>query len=298
MTRLQKKCMIFSVGLHGLLAVILLASAGFGSSPPQMDLQVLTLIPANIVDRAGTGGGTPVLTPAPQLQRQPQPEPAPQRVQTEQVERVQVPTPPQRKETTRPLPEPDDSKEVTLESKPKTPKPSTHHEVQVSYAPANAAASRKKPEKISSAETSSSSSSARAEARRLKEIENSLAELASGVRSSGSPNTIVDVEGIGGGEAFAGYRDVVKAYYYRAWVAPDNIANRLATADAKVTIARDGSVISAELARPSGDSALDKSVERVLREVTKLRPFPASARDTQRTFSLRFSPEEAKEIAG
>jgi periplasmic protein TonB len=295
MTRLEKKCMVFSVGLHGLLAVILLASAGFGSNPPQTDLQVLTLIPANIVDRAGAGGGTPVPSPSPQLQRQPQPEPAPQTVQTEQVERVQVPTPPQRKETTRPLPEPDDSKDVTLESKPKTPKPSTHHEVQVSYTPANAATSRKKPEKTSSSETPST---ARAEARRLKEIENSLAELASGVRSSGSPNTVVDVEGIGGGEAFAGYREVVKAYYYRAWVAPDNMGNRLATADARVTIARDGSVISAELARPSGDSALDKSVERVLRDVTKLRPFPASTHDTQRTFSLRFSPEEAKEIAG
>jgi TonB family protein len=296
MTRLQKKCLVFSVGLHGLLAVLLLASAGFSSSPPPMDLQVMTLIPANIVDRAGTGGGTPALNlrPLPQLVPQPVPQPMPLTVQTEKFERVEAPTPPQRKETKRPVPVPDEPKDVALESKPIVPKPSPKHEVHVSYTPANVATSRKKTDKSSSSQPSSSS---RSEARRLKEIENTLGELASGVRNSGSPNTIVDVQGIGGGEAFAGYRDVVYNAYYHAWIAPDNTANRLAMAYAKVTIARDGSIISAELVRPSDDRELDKSVERALREVTKLQPFPASTQDTQRTFTIRFSPD-AKELAG
>jgi TonB family protein len=298
MTRLQKKCLIFSMGLHGLVAVILFASAGFSSSPPPMDLQVMTLIPANIVDRAGTGGGTPVVSLSPQAQppshAQPQPPPPPQppKVQAEQVERAQIPTPVHRKETLRPLPEPDDSKNMALESKPSAPKPSPHHKIQVSYTEANAATSTRKTEK-----SPSSVSPARAEARRLKEIENTFAELASGVRSSGSPNTIVDVEGIGGGAAFAGYREVVYSYYYRAWITPDNAASRLASVDAKVTIARDGRIIFAELVRPSDDRALDKSVERALREVTKLPPFPASATDTQRTFVIRFNLE-AKEMTG
>jgi len=143
----------------------------------------------------------------------------------------------------------------------------------------------------------SSQSSARAEGRRLKEIENALANLASGVRSSGSQSPIVDVEGIGGGEAFAGYRDVVFSAYYHAWITPDNAASRLGAADAKVTIARDGSILFAELVRPSDDKGLDRSVERALREVTKLPPFPASTRDTQRTYVIRFSLE-AKEMTG
>jgi TonB family protein len=302
MTRLQKKCMIFSLGLHGLLAVILLASAGFSDNAPPMDLQVLTMIPANIVDRAGSGGGTPVVNltplppaqpkPQPQSQPLPQPPPQPQTVQTEKVERVQIATPPQRKETARPPPAPDDSKNLALESKPQPPKPSSRHEIHPTFTEANAATSARKTEK-----SPSSASLARAEARRLKAIENTLAELASGVRSSGSPNTIVDLEGIGGGAAFAGYRDVVYSYYYRAWTTPESTASRSDSADAKVTIGRDGSIISAVLVRPSGNSALDKSVERALREVTKLPPFPASTRDTQRTFSLRFSPE-AKEMTG
>jgi len=300
MTRLQKKCLFFSLGLHGLLTVILFASAGFSSNPPPMDLQVLTMIPANIVDKAGSGGGTPVvnLTPQPPAQPKPQPQsqplpPAqPQTVKTEKAERVQIAAPPEHKETIRPLPVPDDTKELTLESKPKPPKPSSRHEIHPTYTEASDAKSVKK-----TAKSPSSTSPARSEARRLKEIENSLAALASNVRSSGSPNTIVDVEGIGGGAAFANYRDVVFSFYYRAWITPDNAASRLSSADAKVTIARDGRIISAELVRSSDDRALDKSVERALREVTKLPPFPASTEDTQRTFVIRFNLE-AKEMTG
>jgi TonB family protein len=308
MTRLQKKCLVFSVGLHGLLTVILFASAGFSSSPPPQDLQIMTLIPANIVDRAGSGGGTPVVNliqqPKPQAQAptQPQPTPPPQPApepakpapaERVKVERVPTPAPPQPKETKRTLPESDETKEVTMDSKPRPSKPK--HEIHVSYtlASVNSTTTRKKPEKSTSTE---SSVSARSEARRLKEIENSLSELASGVRTSASPNTIVDTEGIGGGAAFAGYRDVVFNVYYHAWKTPEDSANRQATADAKVVIARDGSVISAELIRSSDDQTLDRSVERVLRAVTKLPPFPASTRDEQRTFVIRFSPD--KEMNG
>jgi TonB family protein len=302
MTRLQKKCMVFSLGLHSLLAVILVASAGFGTAPPPQDLQVLTMIPANIVDKAGSGGGTPVVnliqpqTVRPAAQPAPQPQPV-QPEKVEHVEHVQAPTPPQRKEVTRPPPEPDEPKDLTMDSKLKAPRPSPKHEIRVSYTPINAkTTSRKKPLKDTAAATETYTS-ARAEARRLKEIESSLAELASGVRNSGSPNTIVDVQGIGGGPAFAGYRNVVFTYYYRAWVTPDGSSSRLASADAKVTIARDGSIVSAELVRSSDDRALDKSVERALRAVTKLPPFPPEAQDEQRTFVIRFSLD-AKELAG
>jgi TonB family protein len=297
MTRLQKKCMVLSLGLHGLLGVILFASAGFGSRPePTEDLHVLTMISAKIVDRAGSGGGTTVvnLTPQPPAPPRAQSQPQPQPVHVEQVHPEPVrPTPHPHPEITHTLPTPDDSKEVSLEPKPKISKRHPQHEVQVSYTPAHTATKSKKSET-----TQSSESSARTEARRLKEkIENSLAELASGVRSSGSQNAIVDVEGIGGGEAFAGYRDVVFSAYYHAWITPDNAASRLGTADAKVTILRDGSIFSAELVRPSDDKGLDKSVERALHEVTKLPPFPASTRDAQRTYVIRFSLE-AKEMTG
>jgi TonB family protein len=307
MTRLQKKCMMFSLGLHGLLAVILIGSAGFGVNPQQTDLQVLSMIPANIVDRAGSGGETALVNPAPQpqppalprAQPQPQPKPQPQpQPPAVHVEPVHTePTPPHRSLISRLFSTPDEPEKSDEPGLEPAPKPSKHpkgHEIHPSFEPASAATTGKKAEKSSASEAASA---ARAEARRLKEIENSLNDLASGVQSSGSPNTIVDVGGIGGGEAFASYRNVIFTYYYRAWTTPDSTSSRLGSADAKVTIARDGSIISAELVRPSGDRALDRSVERALRLVTKLPPFPASARDTQRTFTIQFSLE-AKEMSG
>jgi TonB family protein len=298
MNRLQKKCLIFSLGLHGLLVVILFAGAGFGSRPQETGLQILNMIPANIVDRAGAGGGTPVVNLAPQAQPQPRAQPRvlpqPQAARAEQVERAPTPTPRQPKEIKRP--QADESEEVGLAPAPKPRKRSARHEIKPSFTLANATARGEKTGKTQSSE-STARAEARAESRRLKEIQNSLDELAAGVRSSGSPNTIVDSEGIGGGEAFAGYRDVVFSAYYHAWITPDNATSRLASADAKVTIARDGSIRSAELVRPSGDRALDGSVEQALRRVTKLPPFPASTRDTQRTFVIRFSLE-AKEMTG
>jgi TonB family protein len=294
MTRLQKKCMMFSLGLHGVLAVILLASAGFGTLPPRADLQIMTIIPANIVDRAGAGGGTPgvKLAPQPQAQAPAQPRAQAPTLRAQPVARPRQPTPRAEPETTRPLPAPEKSEVVALEPKPKPQKPRSGHEVHVSYTLATAATKAKR-----SSKSPPSESSARAENRRLEAIANSLNDLAAGVRSSGSPNTTVDTEGIGGGEAFAGYRDVVASYSYRAWIPPDNSASRLSAPDARVTIARDGSIISAELMRPSGDRALDLSVERALRDVIKLPPFPASTRDTQRTYVIRFSLE-AKEMSG
>ena len=289
--------MILSLGLHGLMAIVLLASAGFSSRPPATDLQVLNMIPANILDQAGSGGGATVVNPAPQPQAQPRPQPQqqPQRqpVRAEPVERAPTPTPRPIKEIKRP--EPEEVVDAGLEPARKPPKHPTRHEIRPSYALASASTKVKKTEKPPSSE--SSESSARVEARRLKEIQNSLDQLAAGVRGRGSPTTIVDTEGIGGGEAFAGYRDVVFSAYYHAWITPDSAGSRLASADAKVTIARDGRIMSAELVRPSGDRALNNSVEEALRRVTQLAPFPASTRDTQRTFVIRFNLE-AKEMSG
>jgi protein TonB len=306
MNRLQKKCFFFSLGLHGLVALVLLVGPGFRSRPQPSDLQIMTMIPARILDRAGAGGGSPAVTvsqplpPAPTVPVQPQPQPQPQRqvVPTPPVERPQPPTPRQPEEVERPAPEPRPSEDLSLEPKEKPHKP--RHEIQPTYTPASEAKITKKTDKEQSRENQAREAAERAqraEARRLREIQESLGQLAKNVKSSGDSNATVDVSGIGGGEAFASYRNVIFNAYYHAWITPDSITDRSATADAKVNIARDGSIRSAEVVRASGDSALDKSVERALRRVTQLPPFPASARDEERTFTIHFSLE-AKETSG
>jgi TonB family protein len=297
MTRFQKKCFAFSVGLHGLLAVILLCSAAFRDRPEEIDAPILSMIPANILDKAGAGGGEPApavhasqaqLAPQPQTQPvAPRPRTEPEAAQPEPVRRVERQKPQETEEETHPPAAADNPP-------PRPSKPHRQHEIHPTFTPTARTTDHGKPE----TSEASSQVSARSEARRLSEIENSLDHLASGVQTSGAGRTVVDVPGIGGGgEVFAGYRDVVRSAYYRAWVAPENGGDKSAVPEARIVVARDGGIISAELVGPSGETFLDKSVIRALRAVTKLPPFPASARDEQRTFRIQFSLD-LKEATG
>ena len=66
MTRLQKKCFLFSAGMHLLLGIILIGTSAFRDKPAAKDEQILTMIPSRILDEAGAGGGSPAPLPAPQ----------------------------------------------------------------------------------------------------------------------------------------------------------------------------------------------------------------------------------------
>ncbi len=294
MTRLQKKCFVFSLGLHGLLAAILFLSAGFRTRPEDPGLQVLSMIPANILDRASAPGGAPAA-------RQPRPQdPMPP---SEVVGRVEYSKPIEEEQRTRPLPTP---RPIETPQPPRvTPlpqhdsplpprsKPVPHHEIHPSYTPAARAANTKPTDNSQASQAAS-----QAELKRLKEVEDSLSHLATGVAASAAEKTTVDVPGLGGaGEPFAGYNEVVKSIYYRAWITQDTLAGHVAGPVARIVVARDGTILSAELTTPSGDASLDKSVDRALQRVTKLPPFPAGARDEERTFRIRFSLD-AKKASG
>ena len=56
-----------------------------------------------------------------------------------------------------------------------------------------------------------------------------------------------------------------------------------------VTVARSGRVLNWEVRRPSGNSAIDRSVRETLQKVLQFEPFPASFRDAQRTFNIDFN---------
>lgn len=306
MNRLQKKCFVFSIGMHGLLAVILIGSAAFRDRPDKTDAPILSLIPANILDQSGVGGGEPAPTmrvsqpqPQPPAQAQPQRQVQPQ--PREQVQPVAQPVV-RRVERQRPQEEEEETRPLAVSDNP-APRPKMHHhehEIHPTFTSETQTQTHthRIAENLEASEEASAASAARAEARRRSEIENSLDHLASNVRTSGAGKTTVDIPGIGGGgEAFAGYRDVIRSIYYRAWVAPENGGDKSAAPEARIVVARDGTILSAEIVSASGDSTLDKSVSRTLRIVTKLPPFPADARDEQRTFRLQFSLD-LKEASG
>ena len=63
-----------------------------------------------------------------------------------------------------------------------------------------------------------------------------------------------------------------------------------ATAEVRVTIASDGTVICQTIIKRSGDPAVDASVQRALDRVTTIgRPFPEGAKEKQRTYIIPFN---------
>jgi len=92
--------------------------------------------------------------------------------------------------------------------------------------------------------------------------------------------------------AFNLYTNIVGVVYRRSWepLIPRGLA-QVRTAKVSVTIRRDGRVLKARIISRTGDPALDRSVQRALDGVRTIgKPFPAGSRDSQRTFTLDFTP--------
>jgi TonB family protein len=56
-------------------------------------------------------------------------------------------------------------------------------------------------------------------------------------------------------------------------------------------------VVIANITRPSGDAAVDRSVQATLHRVTFIRPFPEGSTDKQRTYNINFNLK-AKRLLG
>ena len=76
MNRLQKKCVIATAGVHLLLIVILFVGPAFFYSKPKADdMQVLDVIPANLIDAQFNSGVANATPPPPTPVAPPQPPP-------------------------------------------------------------------------------------------------------------------------------------------------------------------------------------------------------------------------------
>ena len=97
--------------------------------------------------------------------------------------------------------------------------------------------------------------------------------------------------------SYANYGLFVRSIYDAAWRPPSEIASPTATATARVVIARDGHIVSADLVTKSGLAPLDKSVTAALVRVTTIgRPFPEGATEETRTFFIDFNLEAKKPL--
>jgi TonB family protein len=271
MNRMQKKCFIASTGLHLLLVVILLIGPAFLSSNSKMvDVPVLTFVPVMTTDRNVQGGGSPKGGPPPAGVPAPLPPAQPPPVaKSEPAPRVEPP---------KPVRQEPDKEEVSVEpsTKPAPRKPNVNT-------------------KLVSRTDTSSTSKARAEAnakaaedrRRLASAYNNAA---SGIQNGTSGSTTIEIQGPGGGGLpYANWLAAVKKCYTDAWVLSDSIDDDSATATASITIARDGTVLSASLVRRSGNGTVDQTVQRALDRVRRAPALPADSNDSQRSVKINFN---------
>ncbi|HEV2328217.1 MAG TPA: TonB family protein [Verrucomicrobiae bacterium] len=290
MNRLQKKCVIGTAGIHLLLLTILIFGPAFFNRPPKTDNTVLNVIPANVVDAALNSGvrdaqappPAPAVIPPSLLQPPPPlPAPAPEPKVVQPQQPAEVPTPSllekfrEMFKPANPTPQP-----VTPDLKHTEKTQKSHDDnIKVNLTPVR--------------HTNSSHHTNPNNTSNAKAINSELRSLSHSLSSS----TRIDMPGIGT-EASASYDTVLRSIYLRAVVAnlPAEVSHNDEHTLVKVTIARDGTVISSTVSSPSGDSAWDNAVQRTLDQVTFVHAFPDSWTEQQRTFSLDFNPQVAKEF--
>ena len=267
MNRLQKKCVIATAGIHLLLLVLLVFGSAFFNPQPKPDnTQVLDFISPNVIDALSSSGrkdATPP-PPAPAIVTPPQPAP---------------PAPPQ------PAPKPAVTPPPTLvdkvenffkpEPKPEPIKPapekqaSKPHQIQINTQLVARTAPKNSP-------ATSKPDNSRAIASAIKNLQNHL-----------KPGPVVDVPGESS-VAYSSYKDMLATIYYNAWVTPEGAANDEADAIVKITVARDGTVVTSRIVTPSGDAKVDESVRRALNRVSSVDPLPDQSKSEQE-FTIDFN---------
>lgn len=279
MNRLQKKCFMATAGFHLLLLLILvIGPAFFRPQPKTDDSQVLDVIPSNLIDaqfNQGVRGAqppppTPVVTPPPP-QPQPVQPPPPKAVEPTPsfVERME--------KMLKPEPEKPVKPDLTPVVKPPKAEP---HKIQVN----------KQLVKRDASQNTSKPDNSAAKARALQKALQNL-------KDNFSESTKVDMPGTGAA-SYASYDSAVKSIYYQAWmqILLDTVSKDGENVIAQITIASDGTVVSANIVTPSGDPKVDQSVQRTLERVKYIAPFPEGVTQKERSYTINFSTTVANQM--
>lgn len=225
------------------------------------------------------------------------PEPPPKNVVQPKVKELPSKTKPNRepkpvkdvKETSRPTPKAVAKETVPLDLKPVTRR-DTDRQKEEAEAQAKAEARRR------AEETRLREAEARARGLANEKATRMLGAAITALKAGFNTGTAVETSGPGG-EAYAGYDQFVKEAYDNAWLVTQDLTDENSTARVSVTIRSTGHVVDAKIINRSGNTPLDRSVERALRNVRFIAPFPEGAKDKQRTFIINFNLK-AKRLTG
>jgi len=288
MSRLQKKCLIASGTLHGLLVLIFLTTSAFLIKDVEpVEQQVLTFIPDKLVDEAvqrAASAAQPASTPPaatpplPVAVKPPEPEPA--RPQPRQEPVKPQPEPP-KKEPLKPKAEP--VKVVPVKVEPKKPEP-----IKVDLTKRLVRDDTKlNQQKENERKAEVAKVQAADQARREKAL-SSLNALATKLSTPAVGASSLDLGTVG--VSYASLDAWIRKVYMDAWQKPAELQAGDFSVMVKIVIRRDGTVESGSVTDPSGISKLDKSVHDVLARVKTIgKPFPDGAREEKRTYTIEFN---------
>lgn len=307
MSRLQKKCVLASAALHGLLLAILVFGPAFlqGEKPVSDNRPLLVVIPRKLIDEALSGGGEPAAqaqeisppaasTPptakppvaevSPPAEVKPTPTPKVEK-RIEPVEPpAENPTPPKSNPRTKPKlkPKPEPETAEPIDKAPPKKKPDVVIELKPGTRNNEQAAAQKVKADVKA--------KAEAQARAEKAAREAWQGAIGGLRKSlTGPSTTIRDLGDSGGEAYADYGQAIKTIYTDAWRTPNDVTDEKATVKVEIVVGRNGRVISARITGRTRIPSLDDSVQRALDRVRNLPPFPDGAKDLQRSFELNFN---------
>jgi TonB family protein len=281
MNRLEKKCVLAAAAFHLLLLLVLLVGPAFLSSRDQPDnLPVIDFIPFKTVDAMVSGGGNPAAKP-PAPAPLPQPAapaapPAPKAVPPPEIAKPE-PAPPKEttKETVKETKKDPDSLETAKDRRRKVDVSTT--------------LVKHRPDEFSESKARADAQAREKAAETKRQTAAAISQTVRGIQSGLSGGTTIELKGPGGGGLpYANWKQAVKTVYDAAWILPAGITADSATTSVTVTIARDGTVISARIVDRSGSPVVDQSVQATLDRVRYAAPLPDDAKEDQRTITIYF----------
>ena len=253
--------------------------------------------PVEIIDlgslRPGPGLPSPTSSPAPATPTQAASEipkqeskiqnPPPKPTPTPAEPKIETPTPPELKPEPVPTPKP----EPLPQPEPK-PTPAPKHQVKVSTA--------KKKVSVSSPNQESKTTSQKSSEPPGPSVSDIKSRLASkipgeagggggdGSGNAGRPDGVAD--------DFSWYRALIKQSIQSAWKKPPIPAGEKIYTEVEIKISESGAVTFLRISRPSGDLAMDTSVEQAVRSTPRLaKPLPAGLGTPDYTVIIQFKLE-------